>query len=74
MLSSFSPAFLFASLIWGSVGFGYFIYGKKQSSWVPMTGGVIMILLSYFAPSAMSMSLLSLLIIGCTWYLLKSGY
>jgi hypothetical protein len=39
-----------------------------------MTGGVIMILLSYFAPSALSMSLLSLLIIGCTWYLLKSGY
>ena len=25
--------FLFASLIWGSVGAGYFIYGKRQQSW-----------------------------------------
>jgi hypothetical protein len=70
----FSPSFLFASLIWGTVGFGYFIYGKKQSSWIPMTGGIIMILLSYFAPGALSMSLLSLFIITGIWYLVKSGY
>jgi hypothetical protein len=39
----FNANFLFASLIWGSVGGGYFIYGKKQRSSVPMIGGILMI-------------------------------
>ena len=34
----FNAHFLFASLIWGSIGLGYFIYGKKQGSWVPNGG------------------------------------
>ena len=39
----FSASFLFASLLWGSVGFGYFIYGKKQQSLSPMVGGILKI-------------------------------
>ena len=40
----FNTHFLFASLIWGSIGIGYFIYGKRQRSWVPMVrAGVLMI-------------------------------
>ena len=31
--------FLFASLIWGTIGFGYFIFGKKQQHWPAMAGG-----------------------------------
>ena len=39
MLTSGSS--LFASLIWGSVGLGIFIYGKKQQSMVPLFGGLL---------------------------------
>jgi hypothetical protein len=28
----FSASSLFASLVWGSIGVGYFIYGKKQQA------------------------------------------
>jgi hypothetical protein len=35
----FTASFLFASLVWGSVGVGYFIYGKKQQSLPAMVGG-----------------------------------
>ena len=42
------PSFLFASLIWGSIGVGYFVYGKKQQSFVPMIGGIVMVAVSYF--------------------------
>jgi len=70
----FSASFLFASLLWGSVGFGYFIYGKKQSSWVPMVGGIVMIVASYFAGTALLMSLISIAIIFAVWFLLKEGY
>jgi hypothetical protein len=70
----FNASFLFASLLWGSVGFGYFIYGKKQSSWAPMVGGIVMIAASYFAGTALLMSLVSIAIILAVWFLLKEGY
>jgi hypothetical protein len=70
----FSASFLFASLLWGSVGFGYFIYGKKQGSWIPMVGGIIMIAASYLAGTALLMSLISVGIIAAVWFLLKEGY
>jgi len=70
----FSPSFLFASLIWGSIGFGYFIYGKKQQSLPAMIGGIVMIAVSYFVSSALGMSLISVLIIVAVYLLSKQGY
>jgi len=70
----FNANFLFASLIWGSVGVGYFIYGKKQSSWLPMIGGVLMIAVSYLVASALLMSLISIGIILALYVLWKRGY
>jgi len=70
----FNSNFLFASLVWGSVGLGYFIYGKKQASWIPMVAGVLMVALSYFASSAWVMSLASLGLMATVYLLLKRGY
>ena len=70
----FNASFLFASLVWGSVGMGYFIYGKKQSSWPPMIGGVVMLAASYFVASALLMSLLGLAIIVAVYFLIRQGY
>ena len=50
---------LIASLIWGSVGVGFFIYGKKQQSMIPLFGGIVLIGLSYFIASALYMTLAS---------------
>jgi len=69
-----NTSFLFASLIWGSVGIGYFIYGKKQSSWPPMVAGVLMIAVSYFVGSALVMSLVCIGLIAAVYFLLKRGY
>jgi hypothetical protein len=70
----FNTNFLFASLFWGSIGFGYFIYGKKQRSLVPMIGGILMIIVSYFAGSALVMSLIGIGLITVIYVLLKRGY
>jgi hypothetical protein len=70
----FNANFLFASLVWGSVGMGYFIYGKKQSSWAPMVGGVLMMAASYFVGSALLMSLVCVGLIVGIYVLLKQGY
>ena len=66
--------FLFASLIWGSVGAGYFIYGKRQQSWVPMVAGVVMIAVSYFVGSALVMSLLCAGMMALVYILLRQGW
>jgi uncharacterized membrane protein HdeD (DUF308 family) len=70
----FSTSFLFASLVWGSVGVGYFVYGKKQGSWAPMVAGVVMVAISYFVGSALLMSLLCLALMAGVYLLLKRGY
>ena len=70
----FNPSFLFASLIWGSIGVGYFIYGKKQQSLPAMVGGILMIVVSYFVGSALGMSLICILLMVAVYLLLKQGY
>ena len=70
----FNASFLFASLVWGSIGFGYFIYGKKQGSWIPLAGGILMMIASYFVDSALLMSILCIVIIGTIHLLLRRGY
>jgi hypothetical protein len=70
----FSASFLFASLLWGSVGVGYFIYGKKQQSLSPMVGGIVMIGVSYFVSSALLMSLICILVILAVYGLVRRGY
>jgi predicted phage tail protein len=70
----FNTSFLFASLFWGSVGLGYFIYGKKEGSWLPMVGGALMMVASYFISSPLLMSVLCAGLIYAVYYLLKRGY
>ena len=70
----FSASFLFASLLWGSVGVGYFIYGKKQQSLSPMVGGIVMIGVSYFVGSALLMSLICILVMAAVYGLVRRGY
>ena len=70
----FNGSFLLASLVWSSIGLGYFVYGKKQRLWVPMVGGAIMIGASYLAGTAMIMSIVGVVIMAAVYVLLKEGY
>jgi uncharacterized membrane protein HdeD (DUF308 family) len=70
----FDASFLFASLLWGSVGVGYFIYGKKSGGTMPMIGGVLMIAASYVVSSWLLMSLICIGLIVAVYLLMKRGY
>jgi hypothetical protein len=49
---------LLASVIWGGLGFGFFVYGKKQHSAPPLFGGIALMGITYFiSDSALWMSL-----------------
>ena len=70
----FHTDFLMASLIWGSIGIGCIVYGKKQTEAVPLIGGLAMVAVSYLIPSALWMSLASLGLIGGMVAARKQGF
>jgi hypothetical protein len=70
----FTASFLLASLVWGSIGVGYLIYGKKVQSLSAMVGGILMAAVSYFIGSALVMSLICVLIILAVYGLVRRGY
>jgi hypothetical protein len=43
-----SPGQLFWSIMFGAVGSGYFIYGKKQQAFVPLCAGMALCVFPYF--------------------------
>ena len=70
----FRTSFLFASLIWGSIGVGFLVYGKKQRSLAPTVGGILMIVASYFSTSALAMSVICLILVLIICFLARQGY
>jgi hypothetical protein len=62
---------LFASLIWGSVGLGLAVYGKRQQSPVPLVGGIVLITLSYFIGSALWLTLVGAALTALTIWLAR---
>jgi len=65
--------FLWASVIWSAVASGYFIYGWRQKSAIPLAAGALMTAVSIFLP-ALWMSLACIAIMFAVWWLLKQGY
>ena len=59
---------LFASLIWGSIGLGFAIYGKRQKAMAPLVGGILLMAISYLIGSALTMSLVGVVLVaGILW-------
>lgn len=46
----------FYSMIFSSIGLGYFLYGKKQKMTVPFTVGLILMIFPYFIESNVLLS------------------
>lgn len=47
-----NTALLLWGLLFGSVGFGYFLYGKKQRAVVPLVCGLSLMVFPYFIANA----------------------
>ena len=43
-----STAVLIWGLLFGSIGFGFFLYGKKQKTVVPIIAGIALCVVPYF--------------------------
>jgi hypothetical protein len=64
---------LWASLLWGSIGTGFWIYGWKQKNMVACFAGVALIAISYFIDSSWLMSVVAVaIILAMIW--IKKNY
>ncbi len=68
--TTMDPLSLFASLVWGSVGFAFLVYGKKRRRPVPIIGGIAIMAVSYFL-KPMALSLTSVAVIAAIYFLSK---
>jgi hypothetical protein len=48
-----STSLLLWGVLFGSVGFGYFLYGKKQSAVVPLVCGIALMIFPYFVSNVL---------------------
>ena len=48
MFESGGTAVLLWGLLFGSIGFGFIIYGKKQKAIVPLITGIVLCVVPYF--------------------------
>lgn len=57
------PLALFCAITWSAIGFGFFIYGRKQRRPVPMIGGILLMASSYFAHTPLALSMTGIAIV-----------
>jgi len=61
-----------ASLIWGlifgSIGLGYFIYGKKQKRGVPFASGIGLMVFPYFVTNNYLLVIIGVVLLALPYY------
>jgi hypothetical protein len=64
-----TPAQLFWGIMFGAIGSGYFIYGKKQQAAVPLCTGILLCVFPYFISNIFLMLLVGLLLTVTPFFL-----
>jgi hypothetical protein len=59
---------LFLGLLFSSVGFGFFLYGKKQRMVVPLSCGLALMVYPYFMPSAVVLVLIGMVLVAIPYF------
>jgi hypothetical protein len=55
-----TPSLLLWGVLFGSLGFGYFLYGKKQKAIVPMLCGFALMVFPYFIENVLLLVLIGI--------------
>ena len=71
---SLDPTWIFLSMIPAGIGFVLFVYGKKQQRWPHLVAGIAMMGYPYFATTAVSMTVVGMLICTALWFAVRLGY
>lgn len=63
-----SGALIFWGLLFGSVGLGFFVYGKKQSSVVPLVCGLILMVFPYLVSNTILMVAIGVVLVAVPYF------
>ncbi len=63
-----SMSILLWGLLFGSIGLGFFTYGKKQKAVVPLLSGVGLMVFPYFITNTYFMIIAGALLIAIPWF------
>ena len=64
---------LLLSLAIGSVGFVFFMYGKRQARLPQMITGVVLMVFPYFVTNLLAMGLVAVVVVGLFWLAIRLG-
>ena len=64
-----STATLLWGLLFGSIGVGFFIYGKRQQMIVPLVCGVALMVYPYFVANAWLLLLIGIALMAVPYFL-----
>lgn len=53
---------LLLSILFGSVGMGLFVYGKKQQRFIPLLAGMALMVCPYFIPNAIALAVVGVIL------------
>ena len=60
---------LIYSVFFGSIGFGLFIYGKKQQRLVPLIAGGGLCVLPYVLSNPIALGIVGVILLALPWFL-----
>ena len=55
---------LLFGIIAGAIGVGYFIYGRRQTKFVPLIAGMLLCVYPYFTDSVLWLSVIGLILVA----------
>ena len=64
-----STSLLVLGVIFGSVGLGYFLYGKKQRAVVPLVSGLALMVVPYFISNTVGLVVVGVVISAIPYFI-----
>jgi len=59
---------LFLGLLFGSIGLGFFVYGRKQRALVPLLSGLALMVVPYFIANTLLLFLVGAVLVAIPYY------
>lgn len=64
-----STASIFWGFLFGSIGIGFFIYGRKQQKMVPLACGLLLMVFPYFVHNTILLVVIGALLMAAPYFL-----
>ncbi|KVX02760.1 MULTISPECIES: hypothetical protein [Shewanella] len=64
-----SSSMIMWSVLFGAIGMGYFVYGKRQRAIVPLCVGMALIVFPYFVASVTTLLIMGVILVAIPYFI-----